>query len=405
MLYEILIILLNKDLHTHLLPFLLQFDNPIQTLLTNIITPLTSRWKLDVQNMFYILIGIMRALDEINKFNIFFEWFYPNTMKLFQNMLNMCPEEVKIHKALLKFMKELTNNATHRLKLDNVNGFIIFKECCPLITTIINMQKPFFATLADSSAAAIYQERVAELYKFLKYELVILTNIIRGGYVQFGILPIYNDNSFAVISKLLFEQILSFDIKELHKYKSVENAVYQYTGAFLKTHSDLYFDYEDIKLKIGILTLLKLGLETENYSLRTLCSYSLKSIIKFILDERFKARTRMDVQEKIHKLLNSALSLFLNITEIAFKTACYEEVENIYALSELVFLLIALDKGLFDNTREIILAGERLVRTRERMDEELQRLFEGVNLTSQATDLEKFTKNFIAFRSNIKGIV
>eukprot|EP00826_Nyctotherus_ovalis_P003165 TRINITY_DN1063_c0_g1_i7.p1 TRINITY_DN1063_c0_g1~~TRINITY_DN1063_c0_g1_i7.p1 ORF type:complete len:408 (-),score=111.26 TRINITY_DN1063_c0_g1_i7:175-1398(-) len=407
MLYEIVTLLLtHKELHTHLLPFLMQFNGPIQTLLRDVrADQINSRWKLDVQNLFYIMIGIMKALDDAAKFGAFFDWLYPENMRLFQQVLNICPNELEVNKALLKFLKELTNNAAHRLRLDNINGFVIFKECCPIIINIVNIQKSAFASLSESSVAALYPDRVAELYKLLRNELQVVDNVVKGGYVQFGILQVYSDESFVAVSKALLEQVFSLDIKELPKYKSIETTVYLFILNFLKNHCELYFTYDNDKLKIGVLTLLKLGLESESNDVRNTSCYAIKSIITFIFNERLKVRMRVDMQHRINKLLSETSNLFLEITMIALRISCYEEIEGAYALGELIYSLIILDKGLFDKAKELVLERERYMRTKERMFEELQKLFDGVEFTLQLSDSDKFGKNFATFRANIKGII
>lgn len=395
-----------KDIHTQFFPFLSQFDIPIQSLLQKVdLTNVSPRWKLDVQNLFYILIGIMKSLHNSISFGYFFEWFYPEHMRLVQQTLRIYPEDVEIHKALLKFCSELTNNITHRLKLDNINGFIIFKECCPIIADLLHIQENYVQNLGAPTSLSLYPEKVAQCYSLLKNTLQILVNTMTGNYVHFGVLDLYNDTCYVQISKMAFDRIFSLNMEDLPKYKTTEKMIYQFIHAFVKYHSELAFINYDLKRLLGILSMLKLGVSSETSDVIILCCNAVDELILFIVKERLKSKQKITVQQSITQFLAEGSRLLFEITEIFIRTMCYEDGDYMHAIANPLFSLTLLNKELFDRAKEPILAGEKLESARTRLFEELHALFDEVNFTLDSGDRGKFTSNFAKFRTNIKGIV
>ncbi len=404
--YEIIATLvICQDIQAQFFPFLSQFDGPIQSLLSSKLDPLqvTPRWKLDVQSMFYILIGIARALHTPASFSYFFEWIYPEHFRLMQQTLRLYPANLEIHNALQKFLKELTSNATQRLMLDNINGFVIFKGCCPIIADLLQVQESYAGTMPDVTAMAQFPEKTATCYKMLRNIIDILVNIMVGNYVQFGLLELYNDNCFVLLSQLTFRRIFATNMGELPKYTNAEQSVYCFLQDFLKCHTEMAFNNYDSSMIAAIIKLTKLGLTSESSEVVTMCSDGLDEFLLFIVKERLKSKQRPRLQTAITRFLNDCSGLLLETTETILHMVCYEEGKCVHTLVDPLFSLILLDRELFDRAKEPVLAGERSATVRARIFEELQKLFADVKFNLDSGERSKFVKNFYKFKATSAG--
>ncbi len=399
--------MIYQDIHTQFFPFLSQFDGPTQSLLSSKLDPVqvTPRWKLDVQSLFYILIGVAQALRTPANFSYFFEWIYPEHFRLMQQTLRLYPADLEIHNALQKFLKELTSNSAHRLKLDNINGFVIFKECCPIIADLLQIQESYASTMPDMTAMAQFPEKVATCYKMLRNTIDILVNIMVGNYVHFGLLELYNDNCFVLISQLAFRRIFAMNMEELPKYKNAERSVYRFLQEFLKYHTEMAFNNYDSKMIAAIIGLTKLGLTGESSEVVMMCSVGLDEFLLFIVKERFKSKQRPRLQTAITQFLNDSSGLLLETTETILRLVCYEEGEYMHTLANPLFSLILLNRELFDRAKEPVLASERSAAVRTRIFEELQKLFVDIKFSLDSSERNKFVINFSKFKASIRGVL
>ena len=83
-----------------------------------------------VQRLFNILRGIFRGALNHKAFDMTFNWFYPQHFGLVKKCLSVYVNDDEITYLIFKFINELLDNTTNRLRFDtwNVNGLIIFKE-------------------------------------------------------------------------------------------------------------------------------------------------------------------------------------------------------------------------------------------------------------------------------------
>lgn len=387
-----------QDVHTQLFPFLTSFDFTIQKLFAQQI----QIDRLDIQRLLYMLLGVARAVHSPANFTYFFEWLYPENFKAIQQLLKLLPNDPESHIALIKFLKQLTTNYNNRLRLDNLNGFIIFKECCPIVTDLLQIH----ANIVNNYIAqGVYQEKAAFCFKLLTNIIEIILNAMTGNYILFGVLEVYNDTSFIIVSRLLLQRILSINADELSKYKKAEAKVFQFVQELLKKHSEITLVNSDTKTLVLLLNLIKVGLCSENSEVITCCCSGFDDFVGFIVKERYKIKRKMQLQQVISDFLGASAEILQQIAEMLLKIACYEEGEYIYQLSHPLFSIIMLNKDLFAGAKEHLIANERLEETRLHIREELQKLIEEVEINIEAENKDKFMSKFAKFRNNIRSIL
>lgn len=83
--------------------------------------------KIELIRLFHILKGIVSGLNSNRNFSLFFEWFYPDYFQIINKALSAFIEEDDLVLIIFKFLAELVNNRSSRLRFDtwNINGIIV----------------------------------------------------------------------------------------------------------------------------------------------------------------------------------------------------------------------------------------------------------------------------------------
>lgn len=147
--------------------------------------------RTNVIRLFYVLRGLFRGALSHRTFGYVFDWFFPQHFGVVQKCLTIFIEDDEVVYLILKFLDELLDNQSNRLRFDtwNVNGLIIFKETANFMITYLSLFKCF-------EAKQVKSDRYVEIYKPLKVLMSMLGKCISGGYINFAICDFYNDNSF-----------------------------------------------------------------------------------------------------------------------------------------------------------------------------------------------------------------
>jgi hypothetical protein len=132
---------------------------------------------------------------------------------------------------ILKFLNDLLDNQSNRLKFDtwNVNGLIIFKESCNLMSLYMQYYECFRPEIK-----VVRKDLHTEVLKFLKVLMNMLRNCVSGNFINFAICDFYQDSSFSEMSKLVFQCIFNMKLKELHLYEKINKALFKFIEEFFK---------------------------------------------------------------------------------------------------------------------------------------------------------------------------
>lgn len=187
--------------------------------------------RLNVTRAFNILRGLFKGALSHRNFGRMFDWFYPQHFGIIQKCMAAYIEEDEIVYLILKFLSDLLDNSSNRLKFDtwNVNGLIIFKESCNLMTQYMQ----FYQCLAQTSKI-VRKDAHTEVYKFLKVLMNMLRKCISGNFINFAICDFYNDGSFTEMSKLVFKCIFNQNLKDILLYEKITKALYKFIEEFFK---------------------------------------------------------------------------------------------------------------------------------------------------------------------------
>lgn len=98
----------------------------------------------NVIRVFYILRGLFSGAFTHKNFSLLFDWFYPQHFEIIEKSLAAFIDDNLIL-LILKFLQELLDNSTNRLRFDtwNINGLIIFKESSKFMIQLMDLHKGF----------------------------------------------------------------------------------------------------------------------------------------------------------------------------------------------------------------------------------------------------------------------
>lgn len=108
---------------------------------------------------------------------------------------------------ILKFLGDLLDNSSNRLKFDtwNINGLIIFQETSALMIELMEITN----CLSPVDATDVYDQ----VLRILKVLLGMVTKLLSGNFINFAICDFYSDQTFGKLSSLMFRCVFNQDLK------------------------------------------------------------------------------------------------------------------------------------------------------------------------------------------------
>ena len=187
--------------------------------------------------LFHILRGVLRGLNNSRHFSLFFEWFYPNYFStIIEGALNAFYEDDEVVLTTFKFLTELVLSRNGRMKFEtwSINGLIVFKETAKYVVQLLQLWDCF-------NNKAIKNDVYKEKWKHIKIICALYYNMIAGNYVNYAICEYYNDSVFTHLSQMVFTSITAQDYKQLASYEKVYRKAFMVFQHFFTTHQELMF--------------------------------------------------------------------------------------------------------------------------------------------------------------------
>ena len=158
-----------------------------------------------VQRIFFILRGLFSGATSHKNFALLFDWFYPEHWGVIKKCLNvyiMTPCDDDIVLLILKFLDELVDNSSSRLRFDtwSINGLIVYKESASFILEFMQI----FNCLDIQSKPLRQGDLYKEIFRFEKVLMKMLEKFILGDYINFAICEYYEDLTFTQVSQSVF---------------------------------------------------------------------------------------------------------------------------------------------------------------------------------------------------------
>ncbi len=353
----------------------------------------------DVTKVFYVLIGVLRSLRSQEQFTNFFEWFYPAHFASVRTAVQACARNPEVWRAALKFVKEITSNQSHRLKLEQLNGFIVFKGCCPILSELIKSQ----LSQTCSSSCLQTREQLELHYKFLKLAMQIVMNVITGRYVHFGVLELYHDTCYIDITVSLFEILVSLDLSSVGTYQSLTLTLYLFLTDFFRANAEMAVLSLSPRTLSAVFHMLRRGLEDSRSVVIISSCAALDEAFQYICREKLKSKSR--AAGKIAEFLQCSANILLEICEVLLRLSCYEEGDYMYSLFAPLYGTILLDRRLFDEAERKVMEGEDSEVVRSKLAEELSKLSRSVDFNLDPRNKDRFLCSYTRFKAAARSVV
>lgn len=156
----------------------------------------------------------MRGLINNKSFNLFFDWFYPQHLRLImESTLTAFHDDDEVTHLVIKFLGELVNNRNNRVRFDtwNINGLVVFKEAANYVIILLKQWESL-------KSKQIKQDAYREKWKYVKEICQLYQHVICGNYINFAICEYYDDEVFTELSILVMEVIVVLDREQLKQY-------------------------------------------------------------------------------------------------------------------------------------------------------------------------------------------
>lgn len=108
---------------------------------------------------------------------------------------------------IFKFLQELVNNRSQRLRFDswNINGLYAFKDSAKIVIRYLQITN-------NLKNQQIRRDVYKEKFKLLTCFINILSNCINGGFINFALCEYYNDGTFSQLCTSVLDALTSIDI-------------------------------------------------------------------------------------------------------------------------------------------------------------------------------------------------
>lgn len=128
------------------------------------------------------LTGIMGAASTRQEYRLVFEWFIPTFTDVLRTVIEACADKPMITNLVLKLMADVAHNRAGRIVFpqSSTGGLVLFRESAKIIITY---GRGVLQSQVDVPSDMLYSHR----FKGIAICLKLLTHLLTGGYVNFGI--------------------------------------------------------------------------------------------------------------------------------------------------------------------------------------------------------------------------
>ena len=158
--------------------------------------------------------GVAMATKLREHYQLFYEWLFPNHIDVLSAGMTVHANDPFVTTPILKFFACLVHNRAHRIVFppSSAGGIILFRSASNVITE--------FSKVALQSKG-INGDPYKTYYKGVMVCMGILTHLLIGGFVNFGIFDLYGDKALESARTACLRMCLEGESKELLAYPKV----------------------------------------------------------------------------------------------------------------------------------------------------------------------------------------
>lgn len=151
--------------------------------------------------------GVCTAIANQKNYLLFYDWLYPSVFPLIPKVMEQHMYSDEVMTSVYRFLDELVTSRNSRIRFDiaTANGIILFKE---VTQVLLGFGK---AVLERPATSNVYKQK----FRYVLLTLDIMTKLLAGGYVVFGVFQVYNDSCFIDSLNLCFGMIRCIPFADL----------------------------------------------------------------------------------------------------------------------------------------------------------------------------------------------
>eukprot|EP01100_Stratorugosa_tubuloviscum_P000716 TRINITY_DN1158_c3_g1_i1.p1 TRINITY_DN1158_c3_g1~~TRINITY_DN1158_c3_g1_i1.p1 ORF type:complete len:1079 (-),score=426.68 TRINITY_DN1158_c3_g1_i1:10-3246(-) len=338
------------------------------------------------------LTGISAACMNKRGYGMLFEWLYPKFFPIFHRALSALHDNSDFAAALLRFFCELTCNKIGRLnfEISSANSILLFREVSNVIVTYGN------AALAMTVVSDPYKERL----RGIGLCLTMMTNVLIGNYLNFGVFALYGDPSYPDAINTCLKLAISLPFVDILSYKKVSQAWFAFIDALCNVQPEIIAKLDPSLFDKIILT-VKEGLQSIDSSIVLECCSLVDHIAEFFFHKTTKSKdpnlARMYC-EQLRNVSRTFSSLLIVLMDMLLTENCSYQ----WSVSRPLLSLITLFPEDFKSlTQQLIMSRPQ---NQQQLTEAITALMDGITGDLQPRNRDRFSQNLNRFCTEVKTI-
>mmetsp|Transcript_27201 Transcript_27201/g.48856 ORF Transcript_27201/g.48856 Transcript_27201/m.48856 type:complete len:1023 (+) Transcript_27201:931-3999(+) len=334
--------------------------------------------------------GICLALQSQRQFLEFYEWFAEGPIQLVASSLETTDFNLML--ALLSFFRELTQARNTRIRFDNASshGVILFKTVARVIVS--------YGRHLLERAEGLTEQKFKLMYKIL----AILTNVLSGSYVPFGVFKVYGDSCFTDSLTVAYALLRSVDPSELTTYSKLQEQVFEFIEHVHKNCLSLVFTALPTSAFLTSVDAICTGIRLDNIKSCLNCANSVQYLCEFVIKQMQK---NSEEYQGIHRILAERPNVFTELLRAVLEVVMTEDTNYMWTLSKPLLGLIIVSEHQFEELKLYLINS--ITQDQERVGGYLSAfdmLMKGISRGMDIKNKDRFTKNFSDFRQAINAL-
>jgi len=347
--------------------------------------------------------GIGLASSSKDPYNMLFNWLVDDPknpaasrVTLFSRALDVWWDDPEVTTPLLKFVADFVHNKAMRITFDKAspNGILLFREASTILCT--------FGTriLQRTQFQDVYKEK----YKGIGIALNMFAHSLHGGYVNFGVFELYNDDSLAKSIAMALQMCLALPLQDIMAYKALKSYFY-FLELSTRSHMAKVLELEPVHVTTLLQNIAE-GLLSFEMAVNGHCCAAVDNVVVYFhqqLSNKAPKSSQLVEQDKARRFLAEGLTCLQKILHLILQLIMTGEFSSVSAISKPLLGLILLQDSFFLQLKEQLVNGqieERRAKLRAFFDD----LMSGVenNLTTKNKD--NFSRNLYNFMQVVRTL-
>jgi hypothetical protein len=344
--------------------------------------------------------GVLESAKSSPSYVTFFDWIYPAYLPVLSRLLETWFDEPPMTTAVLRFYADLVYNRNHRIDFGDLsaNSVLLFQE----VSKVMNLYTTRISTVdidskTDGTGDALYEFRL----QGLTHSLNMLTRILSGMYVNFGVMRFYEDKSLTVALNNGMKLILSIPLVQALEYDDASNSYFAFIEVLCGYHQDVLADLESPAL-FGLIGSLHEGLTGFAVNNSSSCASALDSLFSYRINEAakpVKCKTFLMLEEHFSK--PSSTILLNEILSAMFSMILFDNAQNYWSLARCMCTLIICHRNCFDTYRQY-LTSKQVPDSQGRLADAFELLMKNIDDTASTSNKEQFCHNVAKFQQEVQ---